>query len=93
MGKLLFETDEGDVKEVTFSAVKTKNLTTEDIIIASYEVGDISDAQKNLAGKALLDLKTLLERQFPEGQKILVTAMRHGKEDVSIKIVKDKTKE
>lgn len=92
MGKLLFETEDGVQQEIKLSTVKTRNLTKDDVIIASYEVGDISEQQKNLAGKALLDLKALLSQQFPEGQKIIVTAMRHGKQDVSIKVIKDKTK-
>lgn len=92
MAKFIFETDDGEQREVKFSTVKTRNLTSDDVVVASYEVGDISDDQRQLAGHALRDLKALLEQQFPEGQKILVTAMRNGKEDVSIKIIKDKTK-
>lgn len=89
MAKLLFETDSGETHEIKLDTVKTKNLAADDVIIANYEVGDLPEDQKQLAGAELLRLRSLLMEAFPEGSKILVTAMRHGKEDISIKIVKN----
>lgn len=90
MARLLFETDGGDIQEVKLSTIKTKSLAPSDVVLASYEVGDIPEDKKNLAGAELLRLKSILEQAFPENTKILVTATRNGKEDISIKIVKDK---
>jgi hypothetical protein len=92
MAKLLFETDDGEQREVKLSTVKTRNLGEDDVVMATYEVGEISEDQKQMAGAELLRLKQMLEQAFPEGTKILVAASRNGKEDVSIKIIKDKTK-
>lgn len=92
MAKLLFETDDGETREVKLSTVKTKALTTDDVVVATYEVGELNEDQKKMAGAELLRLKQMLEAAFPEGTKILVAASRNGKEDVSIKIIKDKTK-
>lgn len=89
MAKLLFETDDGETREINLNTIKTKNITENDVIIASYEIGDIAEDKNNLVAAELVRLKTMLEQAFPK-TKILVTAMRHGKEDVSIKIVKDK---
>ena len=89
MAKLLFETDDGETREINLNTIKTKSITENDVIIASYEIGDITEDKNNLVAAELMRLKTMLEQAFPK-TKILVTAMRHGKEDVSIKIVKDK---
>ncbi len=92
MAKLLFETEDGETREVKFSSIKTKGLTLDDVVVATYEVGNIKEDQKHLAGAELLRLKEMLTQAFPVGTKILVAAARNGKEDVSIKIIKDKTK-
>ncbi|MBP6914365.1 hypothetical protein KBB74_02635 [Candidatus Parcubacteria bacterium] len=89
MAKLLFETDDGQVREINLNTIKTKSITENDVIIAGYEIGDIAEDKNNLVAAELVRLKTMLEQAFPK-TKILVTAMRHGKEDVSIRIVKDK---
>jgi len=89
MAKLLFETDDGETREINLNTIKTKSITEGDVIIASYEIGDIAEDKNNLVAAELVRLKTMLEQAFPK-TKILVTAMRHGKEDVSIKIIKDK---
>lgn len=92
MAKLIFETDDGVQNEIKISSVKTKALTLDDVVIATYEVGELDEEQKKLAGAELLRLKSMLEQAFPKDTKILVAASRNGKEDVSIKIIKDKTK-
>jgi len=89
MAKLLFETDDGQVREINLNTIKTKSITENDVIIAGYEIGDIAEDKNNLVAAELVRLKTMLEQAFPK-TKILVTAMRHGKEDVSIRIIKDK---
>lgn len=89
MAKLLFETDDGQVREINLNTIKTKSITENDVIIAGYEIGGIAEDKNNLVAAELVRLKTMLEQAFPK-TKILVTAMRHGKEDVSIRIVKDK---
>jgi len=88
MAKLLFQTDDGETREINIGSVKTKGLTESDVVIASYEIGDIPEDKSGLVGAELMRLKTMLEQAFPPKTKILVTAMRHGKEDISIKIVK-----
>ncbi len=93
MAKLLFQTDDGSTHEINMSSIKTKGLSDSDVVIASYEIGDIPEDKSSLVGAELLRLKTMLEQAFPPKTKILVTAMRHGKEDVSIKIVKGKDEE
>jgi ribosomal protein L18E len=90
MGKLLFETDNGETHEVKLNTVKVKSLTQDDVIIANYEIGDLADEKRELVGAELIRLKEMLTQAFPEGTKILVTAMRHGKEDISLRVVKDK---
>ena len=92
MAKLIFETDDGKQNEIKIDTIKTKSLTTDDVIFATYEVGDIDEDQRQMAGAELLRLKEMLELAFPEGTKVLVAASRNGKEDISIKIIKDKTK-
>lgn len=92
MAKLIFETDDGQQNEIKISSIKTKALTTDDVVVATYEVGDISDDQRSMVSAELLRLKEMLEMAFPEGTKVLVAASRNGKEDISIKVIKDKTK-
>lgn len=92
MPKLIFETDDGQQNEIKISSIKTKALTTDDVVVATYEVGDISDDQRSMVSAELLRLKEMLEMAFPEGTKVLVAASRNGKEDISIKVIKDKTK-
>lgn len=91
MAKLLFETDDGEQREVKINTVKTKGLTPDDVVIANYEVGEVPEEKRDLAGAELVRLKQMLEQAFPEGTKILVAATRNGREDVSIKVIKDKT--
>ena len=92
MAKLIFETDDGQQNEIKISSIKTKALTADDVVFATYEVGDISEDQRQMAGAELLRLKEMLELAFPEGTKVMVAASRNGKEDISIKIIKNKTK-
>lgn len=93
MAKLLFETEDGETQEIKVSTIKTKGITSDDVVIAHYEIGELPEERKHLAGPELLKLKELLTDAFPENTKILVAAMRNGKEDISIKIAKDKTKD
>jgi len=89
MAKLLFETDDGEAREINLNTIKVKNISENDVIIASYEIGDIAEDKSNLVSSELIRLKSMLEQAFPK-TKILVTAMRNGKEDIAIKIIKDK---
>jgi len=91
MAKLMFQTDDGTDHEVSISSIKTKGLGEGDVVLAKYEVGDLPEDKAHLAGQALAQLKSVLEGAFPEGVKVIVVATRSGKDDVSIKIVKDKT--
>ncbi len=87
MGKLLFEDDSGNSHEVKISSVTTKSMSKDDIVVATYEIGDMPYSNAN----ALLhNLKNMLEAIFPEGTKVMVTAMRNGKKDIDISIVKQK---
>ena len=93
MAKLLFQTDDGENREVSLNTVKVKGLSENDVVIANYEIGNIPEDKSSLVGAELYRLKTMLEQAFPPKTKILVTAMRNGKEDVSIKIIKGKAEE
>lgn len=88
--RLLFEDESGQQHEVKMSSVKTKGLTENDVVLAKYEVGDIQPEYKDLAGQALSQLKAMLENVMPDGVKVAVVATRNGKEDVDIKILKNK---
>lgn len=90
MGKLIFEDDSNTQHEIKIDTIKTKNITSDDVILANYEVGDIKDEYKDLASKALTQLKTMLEEVMPEGVKVVVVATRNGKKDVNIKVLKNK---
>ena len=90
MAKLLFEDDNGTQHEININTVKSKGITENDVVLAKYEVGDIDREYTELAGQALSQLKAMLENVFPEGVKVAVVATRNGKEDVSIKILKNK---
>lgn len=92
MAKLLFETDDGVQSEIKISSIKTKALTLDDVVMATYELGDITKDQAAMAGPELLRLKEMLTQAFPEGTKVLVAASRKGVPDIDIKIIKDKTK-
>jgi hypothetical protein len=87
--------DDGFQHEVVLTQVKAKSIDPGDVVIASYEVGDIpnDDGYRRSAGAALAQLKETLERVFPKGVNVVVVATRNGKEDISIKIIKDKTKD
>lgn len=88
--RLIFEDDQGSQHEIKMASVKTKGLTENDVVLAKYEVGDVQPEYKDLAGQALSQLKTMLEGVMPEGVKVAVVATRNGKEDVDIKILKNK---
>jgi hypothetical protein len=87
MGKLLFEDDNGNSHEVKISSISAKSMSKDDIVIASYEIGDMP--YKN-ANALLMNLKNMLEAVFMKGTRVLVTATRNGKKDVDISIIKPK---
>ena len=88
MAKFIFKDDDGSEHEIKMDTIKTKSLKKNDIIIANYEIGDANNVD---SGKALVQLRTILQAAFPEGTKIIVTASRNGKKDITLKIIKDKT--
>ena len=88
--KLLFEDDEGNQHEINMASIKTKGLTEKDVILAKYEIGDIQPEYREMARQALSQLKVKLEEVMPEGIKVAVVATRNGKEDLDIKILKNK---
>ena len=90
MAKLLFEDDKGQQHEVKMDTIKSKGLTENDVVLAKYEVGEIPVEYRDLAGQALAKLKSMLEQALPEGVKVVVVATRNGKEDVNIKVLKNK---
>lgn len=87
MGKLFFEDDDGKTHEIKISSVSSKSMSKDDIVIASYEIGDMP--YKN-ANALLVNLKNMLEAIFIEGTKVVVTAMRNGKKEVDISVIKPK---
>ena len=89
MPKLKFIDDNQNEHELKLQNIPSKSLKKGDIVIASYEVGDASliDSQK-----ALEQLRNVLKKVLPKGIEVVAIATRHGKEDVKIKIVKNKTK-
>jgi len=87
MGKLLFEDDSGYQHEIKISQVSSKSVGEGDVILASYEIGGLPIENAN---PVLINLKNMLEAVFPKGARVIVTAMRGGKKDVDISIVKSK---
>ncbi len=87
MGKLLFEDDNGNSHEVKISSVSAKSMSKGDIVVATYEIGNMPPSNANAL---LVNLKNMLEAIFPEGIKVVVTATRNGKKDVDISIIKQK---
>jgi len=92
MAKLLFEDDKSVSHEINLETIKTKGLTENDVVLAKYEVGEIPVEHRDLAGQALAKLKSMLEEVMPEGVKVVVIATRNGKEDINIKVLKNKAK-
>lgn len=88
--KLIFEDEAGLQHEIKLETVKMKGITENDVVLAKYEVGDIQEEYKDLASHALTQLKNTLESVFPDGVKVVVVATKNGKEDVDIKILKNK---
>lgn len=92
MAKLLIEDDKGVSHDINLETIKTKGLTENDVILAKYEVGELPVEYRDLAGQTLAKLKTMLEEVMPEGVKVVVVATRNGKEDIDIKVLKNKAK-
>jgi len=87
MGKLLFEDDNGTQHEVKLAQVPSKSIGEGDVILANYEIGGLPIENAN---PILINLKNMLEAVFPKGVRVVVTAMRNGKKDIDISIVKQK---
>lgn len=87
---LYFKDKQENMHEIELQVIKSKSLKKGDVLVVNYEVGDATVKDAN---QALSQLREIFKRILPEGVEIAVIATRNGKEDVSIKIVKDKTKE
>ena len=88
MSKLIFETDDGKQSEISLKTIQSKSLKSGDIVFAYYEVGD---AIENDAKAIMQKLQVFFEKLLPDNVKCVVIATRNGKEDIKLKIVKDKT--
>jgi hypothetical protein len=94
MPKLLFEDDQGNQHAIHIQNIPTKSLGKGDVLVAGYEIG-YSDPPPSAAdiSRVLTQLKGLLESVIPPGVKVLSIAVRNGKEDISLKVLKNKTLE
>lgn len=84
MSKLIFEDDDGKKHDIDLTVVKAEDITADDVVLASYEVGNASTDQ---AEAALSKLNMMLKEVFKES-KVLTLATRHGKEDIEIRVLK-----
>lgn len=93
MAKLVFETDGGEQHEISMDTIRSKSLSAGDIIVAKYEVGQLTDEQRPMANQALTQLKEILEKVTPEDVRIIVVAARNGKEDIKLQVLKKDSKQ
>lgn len=87
MAKLIFEDDEKNQHEIDMSTIKTKSLSKDDMILVNCEIG--IDTPPMDANEYLDDVYSFIQKYFLDN-KIIVTAMRNGKKDIDLKIVKNK---
>lgn len=90
MAALFFEDTNGEMHEIKLQAIKKQSLKKGDVLVVNYEVGDAPSDQAN---DALRQLREIFRRVIPEGVEIVIIATRNGEEDISLKIMKDKTQE
>jgi len=88
MSKLIFETDDGSQSEISLKSIPSKSLKSGDIVFAYYEVGD---SPEQTSRESMQKLQVFFEKLLPNDVKCVVIATRNGKEDVKLKIIKDKT--
>ncbi|HRZ86142.1 MAG TPA: hypothetical protein P5277_05185 [Candidatus Paceibacterota bacterium] len=86
MAKLIFETNNGQQQEISLSTIKTKNLSSDDIIALDCEIGQVPPREANIY---MTQVRDFLQAYFPQN-KIIVFGMRNGKKDIELKIIKDK---
>ena len=87
MAKLIFEDDKGIQHELQAKNVPTKTLKSSDVIMIDCEVG--KDSTPNDVAEYLKKIKDMMQLYFPNN-KFLITAMREGKKDINLKIIKEK---
>lgn len=88
MSKLIFEDENGEQHKLSLRSIPSKSIKKNDIIIATYEIGE---AARDYSLRALEQLRILLKNVLPEDVKVIIIATRNGKEDITLKILKDKT--
>jgi len=88
MSKLIFETDDGSQSEISLKSIPSKSLKSGDVVLAYYEVGNNLDEEVRLS---MQKLQIFFEKLLPNNVKCVVIATRDGKEDIKLKIIKDKT--
>ena len=86
MAKLIFEDNDGAQHELQLKNVPTKTLKSTDMVLIDCEVGQ---APPSDVGNYLKNVKDMMQNYFPQN-KVIVTAMRDGKKDINLKIVKEK---
>jgi len=95
MPKLLFETDDGKQSEISLKTISSKGLKDGDIVFASYELGPRNDHESNTdkqhINEVMSKIQVFLEKILPDGVKCVVIARHDGKDDLTLKITKDKT--
>lgn len=86
MSKLIFEDDNGKQFNIKLETVKTESMKKSDIVVATYEIGDLSF---NESKDILQQLNDIIKGFFPNN-RVLTIASRHGTEDISLKIMSNK---
>lgn len=86
MAKLIFEDNDGKQFNIKLETVNVEKMKETDVVIATYEVGDLNANDSN---QVLQNLNDVIKGFFPKN-RVLALASRNGKEDVSIKIISEK---
>lgn len=86
MAKLIFEDNNKKQHEISINSISTKGLKPDDIIMIDAEIGQ---EEPKVAQEYMLRIRDTLQAYFPNN-KIIIFAMRDGKKDINVKIVKDK---
>lgn len=85
MSKLIFEDDNGAKFNIKLETVKVEKMKESDVVIATYEVGNLSPKDSN---EVLHRLNEVIKGFFPKN-RVLTLAARNGVEDVKMKIVSE----
>lgn len=88
MAKLIFEDNNGDQHELQIKSIPTKSLKPNDILMVDCEIGKDNPPSKQI-NDFMVKVRDMFQSYFPKN-KVIVQAMRGGKKDINLKIIKEK---